>query len=95
MPDPAFDAIVSRLRADDPDFVRRVRGLSDHRDTGRLVLAILLWTLAPMCIVLGGWTGAVMAMVGGAYAAHLMRSRAEPVAGSGDPAPHHRPGASL
>lgn len=85
MPDPAFDAIVSRLRADDPGFVRRVRELDEPRGTARLVLAVLLWTLAPLCIVLGGWTGAIMAMVGGAYGAHLMRPR-EPVAGS--PGPH-------
>ena len=95
MPDPAFDAIVSQLRADDPAFVRRVHKLDDPRRTARLVLAVLLWTFAPMGIVLGGWTGTVLALVAGAYGAHLMRPREQPVAGSGDPAPHDRPGASL
>jgi len=93
--DPAFDAIVSQLRADDPDFVRRVRKLADPRGTARLVLAVLLWTLAPMCIVLGGWTGAILALAGGAYGAFLMRPREQPVAGSGDPVHHRRPGAPL
>ncbi|WP_199510105.1 DUF3040 domain-containing protein [Nucisporomicrobium flavum] len=95
MPDPTFDAIVSQLRAEDPDFIRRVRKLDSPHGTVRLVLAILLWTLAPMCIVLGGWTGAIMAVVGGAYGVHLMRHRHQPHAGAADPARHRRPGASL
>ena len=95
MPDPAFDAIVSQLADDDPEFVHWVRNFDGPRGTTRRVLAVLLWTLAPMCIVLGGWTGTIMALVGGAYGAHLMRHRDVPVAGSGDPTPHDRPGASL
>ncbi|MEV4704579.1 DUF3040 domain-containing protein [Actinoplanes sp. NPDC049316] len=95
MPDPTFDAIVSQLRAEDPDFVRRVRKIDRPRSTARLVLAVLLWTLAPMCIVLGGWTGAILAVVGGAYGVHLMRHRAQPPTGIEHPARHRHPGAPL
>jgi hypothetical protein len=73
MPDPAFDDIVSGLRADDPAFVRRLTRLGNSRPTTRLAFAVVLWALAPLCIVLGGWTGAILAVIAGAYGTHLIR----------------------
>ncbi|MEV8509260.1 DUF3040 domain-containing protein [Actinoplanes sp. NPDC051475] len=74
MPDPAFDAIVSGLRAEDAGFVDRLEKLGDPRRKMRLTLAVLLWTVAPLCIVLGGWTGVLVAVIAGGYGTHLMRT---------------------
>ncbi|MFI7596625.1 DUF3040 domain-containing protein [Actinoplanes sp. NPDC049681] len=74
MPDPAFDAIVAGLRADDPAFADRLDKLGEPRPPWRPALAVLLWTIAPMCIVLGGWTGGMIAVIAGAYGTHLMRT---------------------
>jgi hypothetical protein len=71
----AFDGLVTRLEADDPRFLRRVYRLSRPRRRLRTTIAILLWTVAPVCIVVGGWTGLIMAVVAAAYGAWLMSQR--------------------
>jgi hypothetical protein len=71
MRDPAFEAIVARLRADDPEFTRTVDKLGGPPSKRRLRLAVLLWTIAPVCVVLGGWTGLLMAVVAVAYGSYL------------------------
>jgi DUF3040 family protein len=94
-----FDDMVTRLRADDPAFVRSIDKLTHPRRRMRVALAILLWTLMPICIVYGGWTGLIMAVVAGAYGARLMTKRT----GLGESADafswwsssRKRPGASL
>jgi hypothetical protein len=70
-----FDDMVAQLRADDPAFVRAIDQLAHPRRRLRVTLAVLLWTIAPVCIVYGGWTGLLMAVVGAAYGAHLMAKR--------------------
>ncbi|MEV6636861.1 DUF3040 domain-containing protein [Actinoplanes sp. NPDC051470] len=77
----SFDSLVAGLRAGDPRFNRRIDKLTrPPRRRLRLALAVLLWTLAPVCIWLGGWTGFFMAVVGAAYGVHLVKKRA-PLAG--------------
>lgn len=76
-----FEGMVSRLRADDPRFAQKVDRMCRPRKQLYLVMAILLWTMAPISIVYGGWTGVLMAAIGGGYGAHLMAKRA---AGSGE-----------
>jgi len=70
-----FDGMVSQLRVQDPRFVRRVARLGKPRGRLRLIAAVLLWTLAPVCIVFGGWTGLFMAVVAVAYGAYLVNRR--------------------
>lgn len=89
-----FDGMVSQLRTDDPKFDRRLTRIAGPRRNLRLGLAILLWTVAPVCIYLGGWTGLIMAVVAVSYGVRLLMTM-----------PHHnsspygksrrRPGASL
>jgi hypothetical protein len=94
-----FDDMVTRLRSDDPAFVRSLDKLVHPRRRLRVTIAVLLWTLAPVCIVFGGWTGLLMAAIGAAYGAHLMARRS----GLGDESDgfswwsstRKRPGASL
>jgi DUF3040 family protein len=93
----AFDGMVAQIRAEDPLFVRRIDRLGRPRRRLRTALAVLLWAMAPVCIVLGGWTGVLMAVVGVAYGAHLMIRRGMP---DGEfswwsSSPNRRPGASL
>jgi hypothetical protein len=71
----AFDGMVARIHADDPTFVRRLDRLGLPRRRFRTTMAILLWTMAPFCIVLGGWTGLFMAVAAAGYGAHLMTKR--------------------
>ncbi|MFG1605967.1 DUF3040 domain-containing protein [Actinoplanes sp. NPDC049265] len=72
-----FDGMVAGLRAGDPRFARRVGRLTRPPRQGlRTIVAILLWTAAPMCVWLGGWTGFFMAVVGVAYGVHLIKKRA-------------------
>lgn len=91
-----FDEMVTFLRADDPRFLRRIGRLNRPRRIRNTALAILLWMLAPICIVFGGWTGVLLAAIGSCYGAYLITHR-DRRAGSGhswwSPAPH-RPGAS-
>jgi hypothetical protein len=71
----AFDKMVTRLRTAYPKFVKRIDRISHPRRQLRLALAILLWTMAPVAIFTGGWTGFLMAVVGSGYAAHLVATR--------------------
>ncbi len=70
-----FDGMVSQLRDDDPSFHRKIDRLGRPRSKLRLALAVLLWTIAPVCIVLGGWTGLLMAVVAVGYGASLVIRR--------------------
>jgi hypothetical protein len=91
-----FDGMVSRLRDEDPNFLRKIERLGRPRHRVRLALAILLWTLAPVCIVFGGWTGVLFAVIGVAYGAYLVT---KPAGRDGRPAwwssPNRHPGAPL
>ncbi len=94
-----FDDMVAQLRADDPAFVRSIDELAHPRRRLRVTIAVLMWTLAPVCIVYGGWTGLIMAVVAAAYGAHLMAKRTG-LAGEADgfswwSSPRRRPGAAL
>jgi len=71
----AFDKMVTHLRTADPKFVKRIDRISHPRRQLRLALAILLWTMAPVAIFTGGWTGFLMAVVGSGYAARLVATR--------------------
>ena len=70
-----FDGMVARFHAEDPKFVRRIDSLGLPRRRLRTTVAILLWTMAPVCIVLGGWTGLFMAVAAAGYGANLMTKR--------------------
>ena len=97
MRDPAFEAIVARLRADDPEFTGRMKKIGGPPSTKRVGLAVLLWIAAPFCVVFGGWTGFLMAVVAVLYGAYLKWSGSlYAAAGSRRPLPRRRrPGASL
>jgi hypothetical protein len=93
-----FDDMVSQLRADDPQFLARIDRLGHPRRRLRKAMAILLWIIAPICAIVGGWTGVFMALVAVGYAAHLMTKRTGLAGGSGFSwwsSPRRRPGASL
>jgi Protein of unknown function (DUF3040) len=93
-----FDDMVSQLGADDPKFVARVDKLGHPRRRFRKALAILLWIIAPICAVVGGWTGIFMGLAAAGYAAHLMTRRTGLPGGEGFSwwsSPRRRPGASL
>jgi hypothetical protein len=66
-----FDEMVAHLRAADPTFARKVDRSGHPRRGLRVAVAVLLWTMAPVCIVVGGWTGLLFAVVGSGYAARL------------------------
>ena len=70
-----FDEMVTHMRTADPKFVRRISRIGHPRRRLRLIVAFLLWTMAPVAIFTGGWTGFFMALVGCGYAIHLVRSR--------------------
>jgi hypothetical protein len=97
MRDPAFEAIVARLRADDPEFTSRMQKLGGPPAKKRVGLAVLLWTMAPVCIVFGGWTGLFIAVVAVAYGAYLKWSGSMFTAAGTHPSlqRRRRPGASL
>jgi len=97
MRDPAFEAIVARLCADDPDFISRVDELSGPPSKKRVGLSVLLWMIAPVCVVLGGWTGLLMAVAAVAYGSYLRWSGSMfTAAGTHSSLPRRRrPGASL
>ena len=71
----AFDGLVTRLRADDPAFVRRIDELNRPPHRLRQALAIALWTLAPVFVLVGGWTGLLIAAAGAGYGAYLLSRR--------------------
>ncbi|WP_433792581.1 DUF3040 domain-containing protein [Actinoplanes sp. CA-252034] len=66
-----FAGLVAQIEADDPTFARRAA----RPPRWWSVVAVLLWTIAPICIVYGGWTGLIEAFLAGGYGAHLMRRR--------------------
>ncbi|MBU2663378.1 DUF3040 domain-containing protein [Actinoplanes bogorensis] len=70
-----FDGLVTELRSADPKFCRRVDRLGTPKPRLYTALAYLLWFLAPVCIVLGGWTGAIFALIATAYGIRLYRKR--------------------
>ncbi|XVU25253.1 DUF3040 domain-containing protein [Actinoplanes sp. CA-054009] len=71
----AFDGLVTHLREDDPTFCRRVDRMGRPRRRLRTALAVLLWTIAPLCIVFGGWTGVLMAVLAVGYGTYLFTRR--------------------
>jgi hypothetical protein len=91
-----FDGMVSRLRDEDPNFLRKIERIGRPRRNLRVAVAVLLWTLAPVCIAFGGWTGLLMAVVAAAYGALLVSKRdglgSRPAWGA---SPHRHPGAPL
>jgi hypothetical protein len=93
-----FDDVVTQLRADDPHFVARIDKLGHPRQRFRQAMAILLWIIAPICAIVGGWTGFFMAVAAAGYAAHLMTRRTGLAGGTGLSwwsSTRRRPGASL
>ena len=74
-----FDDLVTQLRADSK-FVRRIDKLGHPHRRQRVTLAVLLWTVAPLCIIYGGWTGLLLAVLACGYGARLM-ARRSPFAG--------------
>jgi len=71
----AFDGMVSQLRADDVRFAQKVDRMCRPRRRFYQAMAILLWTIAPFCILFGGWTGVIMAVCGAAYGWQLWIKR--------------------
>jgi hypothetical protein len=93
-----FDGMVSQLRSEDPKFADRLGRVDQPRRRLRKITAILLWMIAPVCVILGGWTGFFMAIGAAGYAAHLMTKKTGLAGGSGFSwwsSPGRRPGASL
>jgi hypothetical protein len=70
-----FDGMISRLRVDDPRFSHKVDRMCRPRRRFYQAMAVLLWTMAPICIVFGGWTGVIMAVIGTAYGWQLWVKR--------------------
>ncbi|AEV89051.1 hypothetical protein ACWT_8042 [Actinoplanes sp. SE50] len=70
-----FDGMVARLRDADPGFTRRVDRIHPRQRRRWLILTILLWTIAPICLLYGGWTGALEAVLAAAYGGWLLRKR--------------------
>lgn len=66
-----FDGLVTQLREADPDFCRRVDRMGLPRPRLYTTAAFTLWSLAPLCIVLGGWTGVLFAAIFIAYGLRL------------------------
>ena len=70
-----FDGMVTQLRATDPRLSQRLDRLCRPRRRIRMILAVLLWTLAPLCVVFGGWTGVIMAIGAVGYGTYLYHKR--------------------
>ena len=70
-----FDRLVSELDAEDPDFAARMEKIAQRRHVLRVTLAVLLWIFAPISLVVGGWTGALMAALAVGYGVYLYRTR--------------------
>jgi hypothetical protein len=93
-----FDGMVTKLRVDDPKFVRRIDRLERPRQQLRKAVAVFLWMMAPVCVVVGGWTGFFIAVVATGYAARLVVKRpgwSEDADVAWWSLPRRRPGASL
>jgi hypothetical protein len=67
-----FDGMVNQLRDEDPSFLRKIERISRPRRNLRIAAAVLLWTLAPISIVFGGWTGLLLAVLAVSYGAFLV-----------------------
>jgi len=67
-----FDGMVTQLKNDDPNFVRRIDRLERPRQRLRRAVAMFLWMMAPLCVFVGGWTGFFIAVVATGYAASLV-----------------------
>lgn len=79
----AFASLVAQIQIDDPDFTRRAT-----RPPPRwTILAVLLWTIVPLCIALGGWTGLIEGVVAGAYGSYLLHKRRRWAAALSSPRP--------
>ena len=90
-----FDEMVTFLRAADPRFQRRISRLDRPRRRRNTLLAVLLWTLAPVCVYYGGWTGALLAAVAAGYGVYLITHRDRRTAGRAWWSPtSHQPGAA-
>ena len=76
MIDPAarhrFDGIVTHLRDEDPQFVRRFETLHRGERRSRLLWAMLLWTVPPLLIIVGGRIGLMMAVAVCAVGAYVV-----------------------
>ncbi|HET6483970.1 MAG TPA: DUF3040 domain-containing protein [Actinoplanes sp.] len=70
-----FDGLVTQLRVADPQFCRRVDRMGRPRTRLYTTMAFTLWALAPMCIVFGGWTGALFAVIFIGYGLRLYTKR--------------------
>ncbi|GLW30117.1 DUF3040 domain-containing protein [Actinoplanes regularis] len=70
-----FDDMTARLRDTDPAFSRRVSRLPLRQRRRWLTSAILLWSIVPICLIYGGWTGALEATLVIAYGAWLLHKR--------------------
>jgi hypothetical protein len=92
-----FDGLVTRLGAEDPKFVNRVDRLSAPRLVHRRALALALWLMAPVFVVIGGWTGFFLAVVGAGYGVHLVLRGRQLAHGTGPrwSSRGRRPGAEL
>jgi hypothetical protein len=93
-----FDGMVNQLQSEDPRFAERLGRAGQPRRRLRKITAILLWMIAPICVIVGGWTGFFMAIAAAGYAAHLMTKKTGLAGGSGFSwwsSPGRRPGASL
>ena len=91
----AFDGLVAQLRAGDAKFGQRIDRLARPHRRMRVTVAVLLFVVAPFCVVLGGWTGLIMAVVAVGYGTTLMAKRDPMTGASGSTWWAKRPGASL
>jgi hypothetical protein len=92
-----FDGLVSQLRGDSK-FAHRIDKLGSPRRRMRTTLAVLLWTMAPVAVIIGGWTGFFMAVIGVCYGIYLVTNKTGLEGGEGFPwrsSPGRRPGASI
>jgi hypothetical protein len=70
-----FDGMVTQLRTTDPRLAQRLDRMCRPKRRIRMILAILLWTLAPICMIFGGWTGVIMAVAAVGYGTYLYHRR--------------------
>ncbi|GAA4934021.1 DUF3040 domain-containing protein [Actinoplanes utahensis] len=69
-----FASLIAQLQIDDPAFGKRTERL--NRPPARwAILAVALWAVAPICIIFGGWTGVIEAVLAVCYGTHLLRKR--------------------
>lgn len=92
----AFDGLVTQLRGDSA-FASRIDRIAHPRRRPRQAIAVVLWIIAPFCVVIGGWTGFLIAVVAAGYAGYLLSKRTSLADGVGFrwSLPRRRPGASI